>query len=438
MIKRFFKSNSCKSSLAILFILIAAIWTSSNVMWGKHAHTIVKADGKGYYAHLPAIFIYQDLNFGFFDDIEMRYSSDALYYDFRKYSEGQTYNKYFGGTAFFIAPFFLIGHTITHLTGGPTDGYSHWYMLSVSWAAIFYLILTLLVMRRILSRFGISDSVSTWALLAIYFGTNWFYYVLSEPAMSHVYSVFLIALFFLLVCKWADAKSSRHLGYAMVVLGFILWVRPVNGIVLFSMPLAFGSLRKFANRLKSELSTSRFWLFALAVPAILCLQLIIYKVQTGDFLIYSYEEEGFNFMDPHMIDILFSYKKGLFLYTPLTLLAVLGNIRWWRSDGYKALYSTFFFVLITYVLSSWWNWYYGGSFSSRAYIEYYTFLLLPLAFLLRKGLKKWQSVALKVVVVALVLLCQFQTYQYRYMVIHWDNMTKEKYWDVFLDFSFLG
>jgi putative copper export protein len=31
-----------------------------------------------------------------------------------------------------------------------------------------------------------------------------------------------------------------------------------------------------------------------------------------------------------------------------------------------------------------------------------------------------------------VVLCQVQTYQYRRMQIHWSDMNKEKYWDVFL------
>ena len=34
-----------------------------------------------------------------------------------------------------------------------------------------------------------------------------------------------------------------------------------------------------------------------------------------------------------------------------------------------------------------------------------------------------------VVTFVLVLFCQFQTYQYRHMIIHWSDMTKEMYWE---------
>ena len=53
--------------VVIIAIAIISIWVSSNINWGEgKPHTIIKADGKGYYAHLPALFIFQDMNFGFF------------------------------------------------------------------------------------------------------------------------------------------------------------------------------------------------------------------------------------------------------------------------------------------------------------------------------------------------------------------------------------
>ena len=42
------------------------------------------------------------------------------------------------------------------------------------------------------------------------------------------------------------------------------------------------------------------------------------------------------------------------------------------------------------------------------------------------------------VLFALIILCQIQTYQYRYTLIHWSDMTREKYWDVFLRVDRIG
>ncbi|MCB7372887.1 hypothetical protein LI003_23625, partial [Bacteroides caccae] len=51
------------------------------------------------------------------------------------------------------------------------------------------------------------------------------------------------------------------------------------------------------------------------IPAIF--QLIIYRWGTGEFIVYSYTKEGFNFLHPEIIKVLFSYEKGLFVYTPI-------------------------------------------------------------------------------------------------------------------------
>jgi len=89
-------------------------------------------------------------------------------------------------------------------------------------------------------------------------------------------------------------------------------------------------------------------------------------------------------------------------------------------------------MLITYIFSSWWMWYYGGSFSSRVYVEYLPFFALATAL----GLQQIKTDKRKTVAIGMlfliIALCQVQSYQYRYYDIHYGDMTKEKYWKVFL------
>jgi len=77
-------------------------------------------------------------------------------------------------------------------------------------------------------------------------------------------------------------------------------------------------------------------------------------------------------------------------------------------------------------------WYYGGSFSSRVYVEYIPLFMITMAI----GLQRIKIESLKNIYISLILVliifCQIQTYQYRYYQIHWSDMTKEKYWEVFL------
>jgi hypothetical protein len=176
------------------------------------------------------------------------------------------------------------------------------------------------------------------------------------------------------------------------------------------------------------------WLFYsfLVFFALISIQLLIYKISTGQFFVYAYQKEGFNFLSPHLFDILFSYKKGLSLYTPLFLLSFTGSYFLWKSSSFQFYTWLGFFSLITYVFSSWWMWYYGGSFSSRVYVEYLPIFMLLLAIPLEKIKTKLFNHFYKLTIIVLIIVCQIQTYQYRYYEIHWADMDKEKYWSVFM------
>ena len=169
---------------------------------------------------------------------------------------------------------------------------------------------------------------------------------------------------------------------------------------------------------------------ALLFICVLAIQPILYKMQTGSFWLYSYGDEHLDFLRPQIMSVLFSYKKGLFVYTPLLFVSLVGFYFLLKRNSYRFFCLLGFLTVITYVISSWEVWWYGGSFSQRPFIDYYAFfgilLALPLEYM-----KKGKLIFLFLLVV-LTLVCQIQTYQYRYYYIHWENMTKQKYWDVFL------
>jgi hypothetical protein len=59
---------------SLLLVLLFQLLYSSNVNWGKNRwKDIISSDGKGYYAYLPAFFIYDDMHFTFQDSIEKKY-----------------------------------------------------------------------------------------------------------------------------------------------------------------------------------------------------------------------------------------------------------------------------------------------------------------------------------------------------------------------------
>lgn len=408
---------------------------SSNLNWGKNYwKEIIKSDGKGYYAYLPAIFIYHDLNFGFFDKIEKKdYYDKYLYYDYRSNAYGKGINKYYCGTALAELPFFLSAHSLSYLLNYRTDGYSELYQISVSIAALFYLLIGLIFLNSILKGYQCEEWEKSLILFTSVFATNLFYYTVSEPAMSHVYSFAFIALFFYYSRQYFSTFQKKYIPVLAISLGIIVLIRPINGLIVFIWPFASGNFISIRKGLIAALR-DKLWLISgcILFLCVLSVQLIIYKISTGYFFVNSYGEEGFNFLHPHMIDILFSYKKGLFLYTPVFLLSLTGGYYLWKSSPFSLYSWLAFFIMITYFFSSWWMWFYGGSFSSRVYTEYIPVFMILLAFALHNTRRKYLKTIFVTVIVLLAIICQIQTYQYRYYQIHWSDMTKEKYWDVFL------
>ena len=429
------------ANISIAVTMLLMTFTASNLHWGGERWLdVAEVDAQGYYSYLPAIFIYQDLNFEFFEEIEGengKYYESHNFYDYRNEFAGKKVNKYFIGTAVAEAPFFLIAHFLTYLTGGETDGFSALYMISISVAALFYLWLGLYFLNRLLKTYNISEINRGITIFACVFGTNLFCYSGVEPGMSHVFSFGFTSVFLFYAKCFFQQPEKQYLIYLSVSLGMIILIRPTNALILLALPFI---ARNF-NNLKVDLfflvSKHKLLLTSsLTILSIISIQLIYYKLATGNFLIYSYNEEGFDFSNPHFFDMLFSYRKGLFLYTPLYLLSLSGLYFLWKKSRWQVVTWLSFFVVITYIFSSWRMWFYGGSFSSRVYVEYLPMFMIPLAICLENLTGKiWQKRAFVGIIFGLILLCQIQTFQYRHYQIHWSDMTKEMYWDVFLNLS---
>jgi len=421
--------------MTILVMMVVMTLIAANLNWGKERwKEIVKTDGKGYYAYLPAVFICKDLNFGFFDQIEKeKYYDKFTFYDYRSSANGKLISKYYCGTAVAEMPFFLVAHGLSSVVGNDTDGYSKWYMIFVNISVLFYLLIGLLFLNSTLKLFEISDLHRAIVLLTCVFGTNLFFYIVGESSTSHAFSFGFISMFVYYSKQYFRSFRGRDFLISSLLLGMIVLIRPVNGLIIFILPFLAGDFESLKIGFKSVFKQYKYLIFGgVGFLAIVSIQLIIYKISTGDFFVYAYAEEGFIFSEPHFFDILFSYRKGLFLYTPIYLISFVGLFYLWKKSRFQVISWLGFFMLITYVFSSWWMWYYGGSFSSRVYVEFLPVFMLILGLALKGIKRKLVRIPFLSTILALILICQIQIFQYRYYKIHWSEMTKEMYWDSFL------
>jgi hypothetical protein len=211
-------------------------------------------------------------------------------------------------------------------------------------------------------------------------------------------------------------------------------IRPVNALPLLIIAL-WWMYRIIQNRDANILHACAA-IVAATLPIIP--QLLYWHYITGSFFSYSYGEESFFWADPQIINGLFSWRKGWFIYTPVMLFSILGFIPLYKKNKILfALVSTVFFTYI-YVVFSWWCWWYGGGYGQRALIDIYPLLALPLAFFLQwmMQLNLWKKFVFFNLIVALVLYNFFTTYQAIITVLHWDSMTKESYRAIFMRTKF--
>ena len=394
-------------------------------------------DGKAYYAYLPALFIYQDLQFGFIEYYESKYyPSDAepsYFKEFRFQFRGQTVNKAFAGIAVLILPFFLLAHVLALLFGDP-DGYSMIYQYAIGLSAYFYLWLGLLTLKRLLGCFTGSTQTKSIVLIAIALGTNLVYYTVVEGTMPHVYLFFLVNLFLLLSYRALHERHGFHFMGAAAVFGFILIVRPQNGFVILALPFLAGSLKKFRSAIVFFFRENFLWLKSIiTLLSVLMLQIAIWYAQTGYFLVYSYGDEIFNFLNPQIVSILWSYEKGWMLYTPLAFLAIAGMLKTFRINVGAAVSVAFTFLFLTYVFSCWWVWHYTSQFGQRVFIDFYGLL----AVLLLMGFDLFRNMAYRnfyqLLIIFLILLNLFQFYQHITWVYPAGPVNAKTYWGNFFN-----
>lgn len=426
---------SPKIVLVCLISFIIAFFISNRLFRGDPAgwKQIISSDGRGYYAYLPALLIDHDLSY---KKVIEREKNILGFPDYQpgylvKVGNGSV-NKYFAGEALLLLPFFLLAMLCSFVAGIEINGYSFFFQIFTGLGAIFYLFLGLHYLKKILLYFTIRPSLVAFVITALLLGTNLFYYAVWQPSMSHVFSFFAINGFLWFTCKSISYFTKRNTAVAGFFLGLILLIRPTNGVVLLLIPFLFkdfAEMKQFTSSLLKKKSALIILFFITLL--VFSIQLFLWYLQTGRFFLWSYQNEGFYFSHPEVMNVLFSYRKGLFIYTPLVFLACFSLFTIIRSPV-KLISMLAFLALSTYIIASWWNWYYGDSFGLRVFIDYYGIYSLLIALLLNRFSFKAYKLFLILLFFPFIGLNLFQTWQYCNWIIHPYSMNKEKYEYIFL------
>ncbi len=420
------KNKLSRYSLIVCVVLIS-LFTLQKKQWTRENGVIV-SDVINYYGYLPATFIFHDLG------IKKAETIDNGTFWAVHLPNGNNVIKMSMGLSMIYAPFFFVGHAAAKLLGYEAYGFSEPYKFALTISYLFYLLIGLIYMRKILLRY-FSDKIAAISIVAIALGTNLLYYASIEGTMSHIYNFALFNVFIWHTMKWHDKPTFKRLFGLGALAGLIVLIRPSNVVVLIIFFLFnVSSFLLLKEKIGFVLKKIHWFLGMLLAFLLVWLPQFIYNIHfTGHLFFYSYTNEGFFFTNPQIIDGLFSYRKGWLLYTPLMIISLIGVF---YSVFKKREYSwaiLIFTVLNIYLIFSWWCWWYGGSFGQRSFVDSYGLLAIPFALILSEAerIKKGIYKALIGIVLLLIVFNNFQVQKYTHGSIHFADMTKAAYWNSF-------
>jgi hypothetical protein len=288
-----------------------------------------------------------------------------------------------------LLPPFIAAHAISRvlyaISGNETfepNGYTILYqILCVTWMML--LALTAMILADdLVSERGISGAATAAGVVVYWVGTNFAYYFFREPLMSH-----LAGASWIIISVWALERLLRGtpLPYAprrATLLWFLagfaismaIAVRPTNA---FMWPIAvYGALSLWRQGRLAEAARSLPVMVLAQAP--LAVQMMVWRALAGRAVVVDAPSAGyrpfevFHWAHPALLQTLFSDHHGLFIWSPLLLLAVAGLV--WhllvrrQCDGLLIAWCAAG-VCLWYVNSSWYAWSFGDAFGGRAFVE---------------------------------------------------------------------
>lgn len=391
-------------------------------------------DVSGYYMYLPATFIYKDLKQQHFqNEILQKYRFTPDFQQaFLDQKSGNYVMKYSSGQALQYLPFFAAGHLAAKVLGYPDDGFSLPYQLAISIGALLVSFLGLFYLRKVLLNY-FSDGTTALVLLVIVLATNYLNYAAIDGAMTHnlVFTLYALLLYF--TDRFYRNPTFLKAAAIGICCGWATLTRPTE-IISVIIPLLWGiyNLPSLQNRFRFIAShLPKFLLAALLFILVGSIQMMYWKYATGNFLVYSYQDQTFSWLAPHFKKGIFSHQSGWLFYTPVMVFSLIGFI--WLYKQQRTIFPAIFVfsLLFIYICFAWDIWWYGGSLGIRAMVQAYAVLAFPLAaFTQFVKNSNW-----KFPVLALVLLFTaynlWLTHQaHRGGLLEAGNMTKAYFWRI--------
>ncbi len=358
----------------LLFFLISlSIYLARSTISGQG----VFGDGNAYYSYAHTLTFKGSLDFRqIYNHLSYfpgkKYQFNRAFWRQQPTSTGMLPNQWLIGPALTWLPLMFTFRTITFLLNLPISPLSLIWEQIAGISGILSAITGLYLLERTLLH-HYSPRISSITVYILFFATHLFFYIAFEPVLSHSSIFFLVCLLlFLLHHQQTNRLQSWFLW------GFLLGLISINRPSGFTfIPLLLLPASQLASHRSRALSlTTSAAAFILGITP----QLLVQHTLFGSFFSQPYLT-GYHgqaiFSFRFLLPALFSAERGLFIWTPILILALPGLYR------FLARNRKFFPILIVLLLHLFfvgsWNGVISAGFGNRFFIEVLPLLAFGLA-----------------------------------------------------------
>jgi hypothetical protein len=309
--------------LLVALLLVQVIWLGWVGMLRFKTMRVAGVDPVGYYSYLPSLIFDRDLEFA--DEYERLRGKGDVSPDRPRTVTGKMPNPFSVGVAILWLPFFLLGHVAALMTDFATDGFSAPYHIAVYLANAVYGFAGIVLIYRLVERLFERD-VALLATTLIWFASGVLYYLFPLRPMSHMPSMFAVALFITAWLSWREKKGLRGYIALGALGGLAALVRWQNALflVLPAMDIVEALRRDRPDQQELRKTALRMILSGIAFLVVFSPQMIVWKVLYGGFVTVPQGSGFLGWFKPALFDTLFSTRHGLISWTPVILPAIIG------------------------------------------------------------------------------------------------------------------
>lgn len=372
----------------------------------NNGYNAITWDALGYYMYLPSIFIYKDVKeLKWVPHIDTTYKvTGGVFYQASKLESGTYTNKYLIGVSIIQAPYFIIAHQLAQITGEAQDGFSRPYQYTLVFGLLLWGILGLLILRKVLLTY-FSDKVTAATLILLALSSNLIQYIAVDPVQSHCSIFTLYALVLWFTIKWHENYKVKYAIFIGLICGLATICRPTEFIIILIPILWNTNLPDVAKEKWKQVGKHKQQVIVCIIAGLVGItpQLLYWQYTTGS-PIYDVGSKWF-FLNPYF-RVLFGPEKGWFLYTPITIVMIIGLFYIKKYPFQKSV--IFFCLLNIWIIIAWSDWRYGGSYSTRALSQSYPILALPLAAIINIVIQKEKALVASILGIMLIVLNFYQ------------------------------